>query len=123
MYEITVQSRFAAAHRLRHLHGKCESLHGHNWKIEVTVEAPDDALVDGIVLDFGILKQKLEAVMACLDHRFLNELPLFATAEPSSEGIARYVFGELKKSLEGSAVKVKKATAWESETSSAAYIE
>ena len=37
MYEITVTSHFSGAHRLRYLHGKCEELHGHNWKVEVSV--------------------------------------------------------------------------------------
>ncbi|MDO9070229.1 MAG: 6-carboxytetrahydropterin synthase, partial [Deltaproteobacteria bacterium] len=35
MYEVKIVTQFAAAHRLENFKGKCESLHGHNWKVEV----------------------------------------------------------------------------------------
>ena len=120
MYEITILSHFSAAHRLRHLHGQCEGLHGHNWKIEVSV-ASRQLGKEGVALDFGILKQEVAKVLISLDHTFLNDLPYFSKKEPSSENIARYIFDQLKPEIKRHAVTLKKVTAWESETASATY--
>lgn len=120
MYEITVTSHFSGAHRLRYLHGKCEELHGHNWKVEVSVVARRMGR-EGIVIDFGILKQKVERVLKTLDHSYLNELPHFSGVEPSSENIAKYIFDRLKTELKGQPGTLERVTAWESETSRAAY--
>src|SRR4030043_2155156 len=117
MYEITVLSHFAAAHRLRFLHGKCEELHGHNWKIEVSV-ASNRLNKEGIVLDFKVLKQKLEKALSSLDHTYLNDLPYFSGKEPSSKNIAKYIFDQLKGEFNRYHVSLKKVTAWESETAS-----
>jgi 6-pyruvoyltetrahydropterin/6-carboxytetrahydropterin synthase len=120
MYEITVHSHFSGAHRLRYLHGKCEGLHGHNWKVEVSVVS-NRVGKEGVVIDFGILKQKVEKVLKPLDHTFLNDLSYFSGTEPSSENIAKYIFDRLKNKLKGHQGTLKKVTAWESETSSATY--
>ncbi len=120
MYEITVFSHFSGAHRLRYLHGKCEELHGHNWKIEVTVVS-GRLNKEGVVIDFQILKQKLEKALKSLDHTFLNDLPYFSGKEPSSENIAKYIFDDLKRELKDYRVTLKKVTAWESENACVAY--
>jgi 6-pyruvoyltetrahydropterin/6-carboxytetrahydropterin synthase len=120
MYRVTVLSHFSGAHRLRHLHGKCEELHGHNWKIEVSVVS-NRLNKEGVVIDFNILKQKMEKVLKTLDHTFLNNLPYFSGREPSSENIAKYIFDRLKAELKGHPAILKEVTAWESETSSATY--
>jgi len=120
MYEISVQSHFSGAHRLRYLRGKCEELHGHNWKVEVSVIS-NRVGKDGVVIDFGILKQKVDKVLKPLDHTYLNELPSFSGTEPSSESIAKYIFDRIKTELKGHSVTLKRVTAWESETSSATY--
>ena len=121
MYELTVLSHFAAAHQIRCLHGKCEGLHGHNWKIEVMV-ASRGLGKEGIVIDFGILKQKVGKVIRTLDHAYLNDLPYFLKREPSSENIATYIFDALKKEFKGRKVTLKKVTAWESETACASCL-
>jgi 6-pyruvoyltetrahydropterin/6-carboxytetrahydropterin synthase len=120
MYKITVLSHFSAAHRLRHLRGKCEELHGHNWKVEVSV-ASDRLNKEGVVIDFTVLKQKVEKVLKPLDHHYLNDLPYFSGKEPSSENIAKYIFDRLKAELKGHPAILKEVTAWESETSCATY--
>jgi 6-pyruvoyltetrahydropterin/6-carboxytetrahydropterin synthase len=120
MYEITILSHFSGAHRLRYLHGKCEELHGHNWKIEVSVSS-DRLNKEGLVIDFQILKQRVEKVIESLDHTYLNDLPYFSGKEPSSENIAKYIFDKLKKELKAYRVTLKKVTAWESETACASY--
>lgn len=120
MYVIKVLSHFSGAHRLRYLNGKCEKLHGHNWKVEVSV-AGRRLNKEGIVIDFQVLKQKVEKVLKTLDHTFLNDLPYFSRKEPSSENIAKYLFDRLKVELKGHSAILKEVTAWESETSCASY--
>ncbi len=120
MYELTVTSHFSGAHRLRYLHGKCEELHGHNWKVEVSITS-GKLNQEGVVMDFTVLKQKVEKVLKSLDHTYLNDLPYFSGQEPSSENIARYVYDKLKVELKSFSVKMNKVSAWESENSCATY--
>jgi len=121
VYELTILSHFSGAHRLRSLHGQCEELHGHNWKIEVSVTSRR-LNKGGMVVDFGILKQRVARVLKALDHTYLNELPYFSKKEPSSENIAKFVFDRLKAELKGQPVVLSQVTAWESETACATYI-
>lgn len=121
MFEIMIRTRFAAAHQLNLAGRKCENLHGHNWKVEVFVKGDtlDDA---GVLYDFGLLKQKVRAVMETLDHKFLNELgDIFPAGSPSSERIAVYIADSLKPHLPGG-ITVSKVNAWESDDSCATYI-
>ena len=121
MFELKVITDFAAAHQLKMVAKKCENLHGHNWKIEVCVagEHLNDA---GVLMDFGEIKAHLSDIMASLDHKFLNELEYFKVSNPSSENVAQYIAKSLQKEIDGSAVKVTRVTAWESENACATYI-
>jgi 6-pyruvoyltetrahydropterin/6-carboxytetrahydropterin synthase len=122
MYEVTIEASFSAAHSLRNYRGRCEDLHGHNWKVEVTVVS-DDLDEIGLAIDFKILKEKTRAIIDQLDHHHLNELSPFAQRNPSSENIARYLFEQLKEDLKGERVRLSKVTVWESEGSKATYYE
>jgi 6-pyruvoyltetrahydropterin/6-carboxytetrahydropterin synthase len=120
MYETKIKTDFAAAHCLREVGGKCESLHGHNFTVEVAVES--EALDElGMVIDFRILKTKTQAVLQALDHRYLNELPLFKGKNPSSENLASYIFEELARQIDQQGYWVSWVAVWESETSRATY--
>ena len=122
MYELKIISQFGAAHQLRDFGGKCENLHGHNWKIEVYVTGDrlDNA---GLLLDFGVLKKATQNILETLDHQFLNELEYFKDINPSSENIARYIYEALKKDWNPEGVKISKVTAWESDTACATYLD
>jgi 6-pyruvoyltetrahydropterin/6-carboxytetrahydropterin synthase len=120
MYEIKIKTDFAAAHCLREVGGKCESLHGHNFTVEVAIES--EALDElGMVIDFRILKTKTQAVLQALDHRYLNELPLFKGKNPSSENLASYIFEELARQIDQQGYWVSWVAVCESETSRATY--
>jgi 6-pyruvoyltetrahydropterin/6-carboxytetrahydropterin synthase len=121
MYRLTIHTAFAAAHNLIHYQGDCENLHGHNWKVEVSVttEELDKA---GLGIDFKILKKETNALLKTLDHKYLNELPPFAEISPSSEHIARYLYGELTR-IFADKVQVEMVTVWESDFASASYYE
>jgi 6-pyruvoyltetrahydropterin/6-carboxytetrahydropterin synthase len=120
MYELKIITHFSGAHQLKEFEGACESLHGHNWKIEVYVrsETVDEA---GVVIDFRALKKHVNEVVGTLDHKFLNELEPFQNQNPSSENIARYVAEQLALLLEDPAIEVSRVTAWESENACATY--
>jgi 6-pyruvoyltetrahydropterin/6-carboxytetrahydropterin synthase len=116
MYSVKVELKFSSAHNLRGYKGKCESLHGHNWKVEAQVQrrALDKA---GMVVDFHLLKDELTGVLAGLDHRYLNEIPPFNKTNPTSENIARYVYDRLKKKLRG----LSSVVVWENDSCCAKY--
>lgn len=117
MYEIRVESDFAAAHFLADYHGKCERLHGHNYR--VLAHARGDSLDSGgMLVDFGVLKGALREVCARLDHSNLNDLPVFGN-NPSAERIAKYVFDELVPLLPGAGISA--VDVYETPTSRARY--
>ncbi len=122
MYELKIITRFAAAHQLRALKGGCENLHGHNWKVEVSV-AGDRLGDDGLLVDFRVVKDQTKKIIDGLDHKFLNEIDFFESTEPSSENIARHIYKTLSVSLVQQGVRVTKVTAWESESACASYME
>lgn len=93
MYTVRVESDFAAAHFLTHYHGKCERLHGHNYRVRVHARG-QQLNEGGMLLDFGVLKNSLREVLATLDHTVLNENPAFMD-DPSAERIAKYIFDAL----------------------------
>ena len=122
MYEISVDEEFAAAHNLCDYHGKCEDLHGHNYKVRVVLEGKElDST--GLLYDFVYLKRVIQHVIRSLDHKYLNELAPFDVLNPSAENIARHIFDETAKQLPASpnAAKVSGVTVWETATSAATY--
>lgn len=120
MYHLTIHTHFAAAHNLINYQGDCENLHGHNWKVEVTVAATslDNA---GLAIDFKILKKETNLILDRLDHKYLNDLEPFKEISPSSEHIARYLFDELSVVLNNDNVQVEKVNVWESDFACASY--
>lgn len=121
MYEIKVITHFAAAHQLRNFGGKCEQLHGHNWKVEVTLKG-EDLNDEGLLIDFQELRDITNSILEKLDHSFLNELPAFKDQNPSSENIAAHIFKELRNRLNDKHIDITKVTAWESDSACASYI-
>jgi len=122
MYEVTIIKSFSAAHMLAAIGGKCEELHGHNFKVEVTVAA-QDLNSSGILIDFRCVKKWLQEILDNLDHKHLNELPFFTKINPSSENIAKYICQEMKLKAEQSEVKVARVKVWESENATVTYKE
>ncbi|MBI4843664.1 MAG: 6-carboxytetrahydropterin synthase QueD [Nitrospirae bacterium] len=122
MYELTIESQFAAAHQLRGYKGKCEAMHGHNWRVQVTVAAQYLNEI-GLAIDFNDLKNVTNEVIMPLDHALLNELFPFTEINPSSENIAKWIFDSLRKKLDNRNISCTSVTVWESETASATYFE
>ncbi len=120
MFTLFVRDTFAAAHRLELYHGKCEELHGHNFKVEALFQG-EEVGPEGMVLDFAILKGHLRQIIADLDHRYINEIPFFRERASSSEYLALYVYDRLQKLLAQEVVTVREVRVWESENAYAAY--
>src|SRR5262249_19695130 len=99
VFEIAVQTEFAAAHALS-IGGVREPLHGHNWHVTVTLSGPtlDE---DGLLCDFHTVESALRDLTSKFNNRTLNELPPFDGAvNPSAENVARYLAEELRSQLE-----------------------
>ncbi|MDD5191486.1 MAG: 6-carboxytetrahydropterin synthase QueD [Dehalococcoidales bacterium] len=120
MYEISVEMDFDAAHFLRGYKGKCEALHGHRFKVMATITTGKLNEI-GLGFDFTELKKQLGEVLKSYDHTCLNDLPAFKSINPSSENIARIIFGELKHRLPGAPVNLDSITVWESPQSHVKY--
>ena len=97
MFKLRVEDEFSAAHFLSHYRGKCEKLHGHNYKVRLWAKGAE---LDegGMLADFSLLKKALKEVLAFLDHSNLNDMEVFLN-DPSAERIARFIFEEAEKKL------------------------
>ncbi len=120
MFEVEIISSFAAAHSLRQYKGKCERLHGHNYRVHVTVRSSSPQS-DGMVIDFGELKGITNDILERLDHHFLNEIKPFDEIEPSAENIAEFIFKEVERGLGERAHLLYSVGIWESDSSVARY--
>ena len=120
MFEAIVAMDFSAAHNLRGYRGKCEALHGHNWKVEVAVAA---RRLDktGMVADFGVIKKHLRSVLDELDHHYLNDVEAFGLANPTSENISKWIFEKMGRRIRSTRCKVSWVKVWETATSCAVY--
>jgi 6-pyruvoyltetrahydropterin/6-carboxytetrahydropterin synthase len=119
MYRLKIEDSFSASHQLKGYQGKCEGLHGHNFRVEVQVAGKKlDKL--GLLLDFKVLKKILGDVLESLDHKHLNQLSAFAKKNPSAENIAELIFKRLEKKLP-SAAKLEQVWVWESDQAGACY--
>ena len=122
MYEVSVDETFAAAHNLRGYKGKCEDLHGHNYKVRVTLAGKEVDSV-GLLYDFVHLKQVIQGVIRSLDHKYLNELSPFDVVNPSAENIAKYIYDQTAKQLHEvpNGAGVSSITVWETDVTAATY--
>lgn len=120
MYKLRVKSEFSAAHNLREYRGKCEALHGHNWKVEAGLAARDVGR-NGLAMDFHVIKKALKKILGELDHGYLNELPYFKKHNPTSENLARYIYEKLRIKLKAADCGLQEVTVWESDNCSATY--
>jgi 6-pyruvoyltetrahydropterin/6-carboxytetrahydropterin synthase len=120
MFEVSVEQTFAAGHALRNYHGKCENVHGHNYKVRVTVagERLDET---GLLVDFVEIKRLMSAAIDYLDHRFINDLAPFDEINPSAENIAKYFYDRVSGGIGANGVRVAEVKIWETDTSSAVY--
>ena len=124
MFEVSVEQTFAAGHSLREYRGKCENVHGHNYRVCVTVESEQLNAI-GLVVDFVELKRLVRVIVDRLDHQFINDLEPFTVLNPSAENLAKYFYDELMKGFSGdngaAPVRIREVKIWETDTSTATF--
>ena len=122
MFQVSVEETFSSGHALRGYRGKCENIHGHNYKVRVVLEGPSlDSI--GLLYDFTHLKRVLREIISGVDHRFLNDQAPFDVTNPSAENLAKYFYEEISRQLNQATegAKLARVTIWETDTTSATY--
>ncbi len=124
MFEIRIETEFEAAHRIIQYPGKCDRLHGHNWKVElkITGRVLDEL---GMLIDFKKAKAVLQEVTDKFDHRFLNKIEPFNKINPTAEHIAQYIYREIKKHtiFHTASARISSVCVWESPRAYVIYSE
>ncbi len=121
LFEVMIERNFSSAHQLRGYKGKCENLHGHNYRVEIYARGRELDNI-GLLVDFGELKDAADEVVAYLDHRNINELPPFdEELNPSAENLARYILERVASRVGDERVSVYKVRCFETPTSVATY--
>jgi 6-pyruvoyltetrahydropterin/6-carboxytetrahydropterin synthase len=118
MFVLTIEDYFSSAHQLRGYKGKCENIHGHNWRVILNVQG--EVLNEiGLLIDFNDLKGILKKITGSLDHKNLNDIEPFTTLNPSSENIAEFIAAKAQEEIAkvDGRLKVESVTIWESHTS------
>jgi 6-pyruvoyltetrahydropterin/6-carboxytetrahydropterin synthase len=122
MFQVSVEESFSAGHALRGYRGKCENVHGHNYRVRVTLEGQQlDSI--GLLVDFTQLKQVMREIIGGLDHQFMNDLEAFRTVNPSAENLAKYFYDEVSRKLTDlpPGARITDTIVWETDTSRAQY--
>ena len=121
MFEVMIERNFSSAHQLRGYKGKCENLHGHNYKIEIYARGRELDNI-GLLVDFVELKRAADEVVLYLDHKNINELPPFdIELNPSAENLARYILERIASTVGDERVQIYKVRCFETPTSVATY--
>ena len=120
MYRLCVARQFSSAHNLRNYEGKCEKLHGHNYRVELVLEGEVLNPV-GLLMDFKEVKSLLDPVLEELDHSYLNDHPFFREANPSAENIARFIHEKISPDLP-QGIRAAEVRIWESDGCCACFV-
>ncbi|HUN62386.1 MAG TPA: 6-carboxytetrahydropterin synthase QueD [Candidatus Sulfotelmatobacter sp.] len=122
MFQVSVEETFSSGHALRGYKGKCENPHGHNYRVQVTLEGPQLNNI-GLLIDFTHLKEVMRTIIKRLDHQFLNDLEPFTAINPSAENMAKYFYDEISGNLKDlpAGARVSNVVVWETDTAMAKY--
>jgi 6-pyruvoyltetrahydropterin/6-carboxytetrahydropterin synthase len=122
MFRVSVEETFSSGHALRGYKGKCENVHGHNYRVQVSIEGQQlDGI--GLLVDFTHVKHALRGIISEIDHQFLNDLEPFKTVNPSAENMAKYFHEQMTARLPAlpAGAKLTEAVVWETDTACAVY--
>lgn len=124
MFELEVETTFSAAHALRGYQGKCENLHGHNYRVQLTIAGTELDEI-GLLVDFKEIKRILQTSITALDHTYLNDLDTFCERNASAENIAHYLYHSIAPKLaDASAARAKllRVKVWENDCTAASFV-
>ncbi len=120
-FEVMIERNFSSAHQLRGYQGKCENLHGHNYRVEIYARGRELNNI-GLLVDFVELKAAADDVVNYLDHRNLNDLePFDEELNPSAENIAQFILERVASRLSDGRVQIYKVRCFETPTTVATY--
>lgn len=125
MYNVTQEAWISSSHQVLGRDGSPEPLHGHNWRVRVTVEASElDAR--GMVIDLDLLRREVEQVLDRFDHTHLNDLPVFGggskvAQSATGERVAQLVCRELASRLDTDHHQVAEVRVWMTDDRAAGY--
>jgi len=122
MFQVSVDESFSAGHALRGYKGKCENVHGHNYKVRIILEGPGlDSI--GLLYDFTHLKRVIREIVGGVDHKFLNDQAPFDVINPSAENLAKFFYDETSRQMNAmpEGARIARVTVWETDTTSATY--
>jgi 6-pyruvoyltetrahydropterin/6-carboxytetrahydropterin synthase len=119
-FEVMIERNFSSAHQLRGYKGKCENLHGHNYRIEIYARGRELDNI-GLLVDFVELKAAADEVVQYLDHQNINELAPFHELQPSAENLAKYILERVGSKISDDRVQIYKVRCFETPTSVATY--
>lgn len=122
MFVLKIVTDFASAHSLRNYPGDCSRLHGHNWKVEVSIES-EVLDATGIAIDFREIKKQTKKVVKRVDHQYLNDISPFNELNPTAENIAKYFYQEVSILINNQNVHVFEVIIWETPRASVTYRE
>lgn len=130
MHLITSESSFDAAHFLTNYEGKCKNIHGHRWRVVVTIKGE---LTNGMLVDFGDFKKDIKDLCDYFDHSFivekgsldnqlfdlLNKQFVLRVVEfrTTAENFSKYIFEEMSKKY-----SVKEVCVYETPNNCARYV-
>src|ERR1700682_4253629 len=120
MFEVMIERNFSSAHQLRGYKGKCENLHGHNYRIEIYARGRELDNI-GLPVDFVELIREADEVAQYLDHKNINELEPFVELQPSAENLAKYILERVAQRLDDGRAQIYKVRCFETPTSVATY--
>ena len=120
MYEVMIEEEFSAAHALRGYRGKCENMHGHNWKVQVVV-AGKTLDRNGLLCDFHVIERDIDAVIARFNNADLNATPPFDRINPTAERVAEHIGEEVRRKLPAR-VKMRRTTVSEAPGCKASFV-
>ena len=112
-YLLSAEAQFSAAHTLPGV-DMCERMHGHNWRVRLTVRVEEAGLdASGMGVDFRTIEQLAGRLVADWEHRYLNDLEPFTTHPPTAEFMARIFAERAQAQLAGEAATVEEVELWE----------
>ncbi len=122
MFEIVVRRKFRAGHALHAYRDQDESVHVHDWLIEVKLNS-DHLDQSGCAVDFLKVDELLDEVLVPFQEKSLNQVEYFKTISPSAENFAKYLYNNLKDALVLKGVDLMSVNVWEDELHGVIYTE
>lgn len=119
MYEIAVEKKFSCAHFLRHYHGKNESLHSHDWKVQIRFRGKHLKKPEQYLVDFSEVQDILREIIKKVENKNMNEVLPFDKINPTAENVAAWIYKMWVEKMPS--VFPFSVTVWETEMASASY--